>query len=130
MITKPQEVAPLHLSALSCGPELSRSLGAPQAECIIQLLRQIKEPFHRHVMGVGEKVADLRVQIKTIRLDANIAASIFKYYYHVRSNLSHRGKVAIEDFDRVGSPAKGRKSDVIGVGLDTTASSVTRCRIG
>jgi len=87
------------LAALSFGP------GSDPMKRISRLheLEGVSEAVSKHVKRVGEKVADSRDPRKSIKLDANNAASSFKYYYQVRSNLSHRGKAAIEDSDRVES---------------------------
>jgi len=55
----------------------------------------------KHVTRTGEKVADSRNPKTAIKLDPENAEACFKYYYQLRSNLSHRGKAVFDDFDKV-----------------------------
>jgi len=48
-----------------------------------------------------DKVFDSRNPKTVIRLDRTDAVKCFKYYYQVRSNLSHRGKGMFKEFDKV-----------------------------
>ena len=48
-----------------------------------------------------DKVFDSRNPKTDIRLDRTDAVKCFKYYYQVRSNLSHRGKGMFKEFDKV-----------------------------
>ena len=85
------------LAALCFGP------GADPMQRIKRLheLEGVSEAVLKYVTRVGERVADTRNPDKTIKLDPNNPEGCFKYYYQVRSNLSHRGKAVFDDFDKV-----------------------------
>lgn len=48
-----------------------------------------------------DNVSDSRNPNKTYKLDCTSAKKCFEYYYQIRSNLSHRGKGVVNEFEKV-----------------------------
>ena len=55
----------------------------------------------RQTVQRTDTVSDSRDPNTDYKLDRTDAESCFKYYYQVRSNLSHRGKGMFNEFDKV-----------------------------
>jgi len=84
------------LSALCSGPALD-----PMKR--IDRLHQLPgmADIVRSVVTRTDKVTDSRNPDQSIRLDRDNPRNCFRYYYQVRSNLSHRGKGIHKEFDKV-----------------------------
>ena len=63
-------------------------------------LRGMDDLVRAHVKR-PDRVSDSRNPKETCTLDATSAEKCFKYYYQVRSNLSHRGKAVHSEVDKV-----------------------------
>ncbi len=53
-----------------------------------------------------DSVCDSRDPRQDYKLNKDNTQSSFKYYYQVRSNLSHRGKAVPKEFDKVNESLK------------------------
>jgi hypothetical protein len=86
------------LSALCVGPGL-----APMERInIMHTLPGMAEAVRHHVRR-DSRISDSRDPDATCKLDAADAKKTFRYYYQLRSNLSHRGKGRFQEFDLIRS---------------------------
>lgn len=89
------------LSALCIGPAKDPTIRVHQ----LHALPGMKELLVKHVHR-SDKVADSRDPSQSYKLDAEEPQKCFKYYYQVRSNLSHRGKGVYNEIDKVEGSAR------------------------
>ena len=85
------------LSALCCGPlenPLQRVKSLARLDGMSNLIKT-------HVERFNQRVSDSRDPQKIYRLKENNSHRSFLYYYQIRNNLSHRGKGAIREADKV-----------------------------
>jgi hypothetical protein len=84
------------LSALCIGPRISPN----QRISKLHTLRGMNALIDKHVDRT-DVVSDTRKPSDTVELNKSNPEDCFKYYYQVRSNLSHRGKAVPNELEKV-----------------------------